>query len=45
MVNERIVVDKNVISSYCPETAPDVAFKLLEMLTSLEEALKVKRCV
>ena len=42
VVNERIVVDKNVISSYCPETAPDVAFKLLEMLTSLEEALKVK---
>ena len=42
VVNERIVVDKNVISSYCPETAPDVAFKLLEMLTSPEEALKVK---
>jgi len=29
-----IVVDRNVITSYCPETAPGVAFKLLELLTS-----------
>ncbi len=42
VVNEPIVVDKNIISSYCPETAVGVAFKLLEMLTSVEEMEKVK---
>ena len=42
VVNEPIVVDKNIISSYCPETAVGVAFKLLEMLTSIEEMEKVK---
>jgi len=34
VVNEPIVVDQNIITSYCPQTAPGVAFKLLEMLTS-----------
>lgn len=42
VVNEPIVVDKNIISSYCPETAPSVAFKLLEMLTSKEKMETVK---
>lgn len=42
VINERIVVDGNVVTSYCPETAPDVAFQLLEMLTSPEDMLKVK---
>ncbi len=37
VVNEPIVVDKNIITSYCPETASHVAFKLLEMLTSKEQ--------
>ncbi len=37
VVNEPVVVDENIITSYCPETAPKVAFKLLEMLTSAEE--------
>ncbi|KAB3531533.1 DJ-1/PfpI family protein [Alkaliphilus serpentinus] len=32
--DEAIVVDGNIISSWCPETAIEVAFKLLEMLTS-----------
>lgn len=43
VINEPIVVDRNIITSYCPETAPEVAFKLLEMLTSKEkmEAVKV----
>ena len=36
--NEPIVVDRNIITSYCPETAPGVAFELLEMLTSRETA-------
>lgn len=32
--NEPIVVDRQVITSYCPQTAVHVAFTLLEMLTS-----------
>ncbi|HBF3051268.1 TPA: DJ-1/PfpI family protein [Clostridioides difficile] len=42
VVNEPIVVDKNIITSYCPEIAPHVAFKLLEMLTSKEQMDEVK---
>ncbi|MFD1739670.1 DJ-1/PfpI family protein [Bacillus salitolerans] len=38
-----IVVDGNIITSYNPATAFDVAFKLLEMLTSEENCLEVKR--
>jgi Putative intracellular protease/amidase len=40
VVNESIVVDKNIITSYCPSTASYVAFKLLEMLTS-EKQIKI----
>lgn len=40
VVNERIVTDDNVITSYCPETAPDVAFALLEKLCG-EDAMKI----
>lgn len=42
VVNEPIVVDRNIITSYCPETAPHVAFKLLEMLTSKEHMEVIK---
>lgn len=42
VINEPIVIDRNIITSYCPETAPDVAFKLLEMLTSKEKMEVVK---
>jgi 4-methyl-5(b-hydroxyethyl)-thiazole monophosphate biosynthesis len=42
VVNEPIVVDKNIITSYCPETASGVAFRLLEMLTSEEQMEVVK---
>lgn len=42
VVNEPIVVDRNIITSYCPETASGVAFKLLEMLTSKGEMEIVK---
>ena len=45
VVNEPIVVDKNIITSYSPETAPSVAFKLLEMLTSTEEMKQVKQAM
>jgi 4-methyl-5(b-hydroxyethyl)-thiazole monophosphate biosynthesis len=42
VVNEPVVVDHNIITSYCPQTAPEVAFKLLEMLTSREKMEEVK---
>lgn len=45
VINEPVVVDKNVITSYCPQTAPDVAFKLLEMLTSTEKMNLVKEAM
>ena len=37
-----LVVDDNIITSSCPKTAPDVAFKLLEMLTTKEKAIQIK---
>ena len=45
VINERIVVDKNIITSYCPETAPDVAFELLKMLVGTEKMLTVKQAM
>jgi 4-methyl-5(b-hydroxyethyl)-thiazole monophosphate biosynthesis len=42
VINSPIVIDQNIITSYCPQTAPDVAFLLLEKLTSPELALTVK---
>ena len=42
VINEPVVVDDNIITSYCPETAPKVAFKLLKMLTSEDEMTVVK---
>lgn len=45
VVNEPIVVDKNIITSYCPETASGVAFKLLEKLTSTEKMEIVKHAM
>lgn len=45
VVNEPIVIDKNIITSYCPETASGVAFKLLEFLTSKEQMEVVKNAM
>lgn len=45
VVNEPIVVDDNIITSYCPETAPNVAFELLKMLTSEEEMTVIKKAM
>ena len=42
VANERIVIDGNIITSYCLETAPDVALALLEMLFDKQSAAKVK---
>jgi len=41
--DERIVEDQNIITSSSPETALDVAFRLLEKLTSKENTIEVKR--
>jgi 4-methyl-5(b-hydroxyethyl)-thiazole monophosphate biosynthesis len=41
--DEPIVLDKNIITSYNPSTAFDVAFKLLELLTSKENCADVKK--
>ena len=42
IADKPIVIDKNIITSYNPSTAFDVAFKLLELLTSEENCKKVK---
>ena len=42
VVNQPIVIDGNIITSSSPATALDVAFKLLEMLTSSENCRHVK---
>ena len=45
VVHEPIVEDVNIITSYCPETAAGVAFKLLEKLTSTEKMKIVKQAM
>jgi 4-methyl-5(b-hydroxyethyl)-thiazole monophosphate biosynthesis len=45
VVNQPIVIDKNIVTSFCPETAPGVAFKLLELLTSKEQMEVVKKAM
>jgi 4-methyl-5(b-hydroxyethyl)-thiazole monophosphate biosynthesis len=42
VTDERIVRDRNIITSTGPATAPEVAFTLLEILTSPENARQVK---
>lgn len=42
VIDQPIVIDKNIITSSCPSTALDVAFTLLEMLTSPENCRNVK---
>lgn len=42
LADERIVVDGNIITSCGPSTAANVAFRLLEMLTSQEDTQRVK---
>jgi len=41
--DQAIVIDKNIITSYNPATAFDVAFQLLEILTSKEQTHTVKQ--
>lgn len=41
----RVVIDKNIITSFCPETAPDVAFQLLSWLAGDNNANTVKKAM
>jgi 4-methyl-5(b-hydroxyethyl)-thiazole monophosphate biosynthesis len=43
LINEPIVVDGNIITSWNPSTAMDVAFLLLERLTSTEQCNAIKQ--
>jgi len=43
VVNKPIVIDHNIITSYCPSTAVHVAFELLEKMTSASQAQQVKK--
>jgi Putative intracellular protease/amidase len=45
VINEPVVTEGKIITSYCPETAPHVAFKLFEMLTSKEKMEVVKKAM
>ncbi len=44
-INEPIVIDKNIITSYCPQTAPGVAFELLRILTSEDKMNIIKKAM
>jgi 4-methyl-5(b-hydroxyethyl)-thiazole monophosphate biosynthesis len=43
VINEPIVIDDNIITSWNPSTALDVAFLLLELLTSKSNAYYIKQ--
>lgn len=45
VIHEPIVIDHNIITSYCPETAAGVAFELLKALTSEEQMKIVKEAM
>lgn len=45
VINQPIVIDKNIITSYCPQTAPYVAFELLNKLIGKKETISVKRAM
>lgn len=40
--DERIVIDENVMTSFCPETAPDVAFQLLRWMVGDDNTEVIK---
>ena len=41
--DKQLVIDKNIITSSGPATGLDVAFKLIEMLTDIENVNEIKR--
>ena len=42
VINEPVVIDENIITSYCPQTAPTVAFELIKMLIGDEKTNEIK---
>ena len=42
VINEPVVTDDNIITSYCPQTAPTVAFELLRRLIGDEKVNVIK---
>lgn len=45
VINQPVVIDKNIITSYCPQTAPYVAFELLNKLIDEKDTVLVKRAM
>lgn len=45
VINEPVVVDDNIITSYCPQTAPYVAFALLRKLVGEQKTAIVQRAM
>jgi len=45
VVNEPVVQDGNVITSWCPQTAPTVAFRLLGMLIGEENVAPIRQAM
>ena len=43
VINQPIVIDDNIITSWNPYTAINVALLLLEMLTTKENAVNVRK--
>ncbi|SOC01563.1 DJ-1/PfpI family protein [Pseudobutyrivibrio ruminis] len=43
IINKPVVIDNNIITSYCPQTAPTVAFKLMELLIGEEKVNVIKQ--
>lgn len=43
VINEPVVVDGNIITSWCPSTAVEVAYKLMEVLRTKEDSDKVRK--
>lgn len=43
--DQSVVIDKNIITSFCPETAPHVAIALLHMLMGEDKAQVVAKAM
>lgn len=43
IINEPVVIDKNILTSYCPQTAPTVAFELMKLYLGEEKVDAIKQ--
>jgi 4-methyl-5(b-hydroxyethyl)-thiazole monophosphate biosynthesis len=43
VINEPVVVEGNIITSWCPSTAVEIAYKLLEVLRTKEDLENVRK--